>query len=106
NLMTNAVQAMPDGGRLTVAAECSDASPGRLKLIVEDTGGGIAPDTLERIFEPLFTTKARGLGLGLWVSQNLAATNNATLEATSRLGEGATFTIDMPVAAAAAGAAS
>ncbi len=106
NLTTNAVQAMSEeGGRLTITAG-ADGSAGRVRLIMEDTGGGMAPETLERIFEPLFTTRARGLGLGLWVSQNLAAANDAVLEATSRLGEGTTFTLDMPVAVAAASAAS
>jgi signal transduction histidine kinase len=105
NLMTNAVQAMPDGGRLTVAAQADEAAA-RVKLSVSDSGAGIAPDVVERIFEPLFTTKARGLGLGLWVSQNLANANGAVLEAASRSGEGATFTIDMPATVDAASAVS
>jgi signal transduction histidine kinase len=97
NLMTNAVQAMPDGGTLTIAAR-KGAAAERLELSVSDTGSGITPEAMECLFEPLFTTKARGLGLGLWVSQNLATANGARIEAASRVGEGATFTIDMPVA--------
>ena len=97
NLMTNAVQAMGDGGSLTIRAVADEAHQ-RVKLAMTDTGPGISPEMLERIFEPLFTTKARGLGLGLWVSQNLATANGATLEAESRPGDGATFTLDMPMA--------
>jgi signal transduction histidine kinase len=100
NLMTNAVQAMGDGGSLTIRAVADEAHR-RVKLAMTDTGPGISPEMLERIFEPLFTTKARGLGLGLWVSQNLASANGATLEAESRPGDGATFTLDMPVAVGA-----
>jgi len=105
NLMTNAAQAMGDGGSLTIAA-AADGSDQRVKLSVSDTGPGIPPDTLDRIFEPLFTTKARGLGLGLWVSQNLASANGSTLAAVSRPGEGATFTLDMPAAVDASTTAS
>jgi signal transduction histidine kinase len=101
NLVTNGVQAMGEGegGTLTIEAATVDADD-RVRLAVRDTGPGIPSDVLERIFEPLFTTKARGLGLGLWVSQSLATANGATLEVTSRPGEGSTFTLDMPAAAA------
>lgn len=105
NLMTNAAQAMGDGGSLTIAAAAGELDQ-RVKLSVTDTGPGIPPETLDRIFEPLFTTKARGLGLGLWVSQNLASANGSTLAAVSRPGEGATFTLDMPAVVEASTAAS
>jgi signal transduction histidine kinase len=105
NLMTNAAQAMGEGGTLTIAA-IPDEPGRRVKLVVADTGPGIQPETLDRIFEPLFTTKARGLGLGLWVSRNLASANGATLEAASSPGEGATFTLDMPAAVEASTPAS
>jgi signal transduction histidine kinase len=53
------------------------------------------PDVLKRVFEPLFTTKARGLGLGLWVSQTLARANGAELTASSQVGHGACFELTM-----------
>jgi two-component system, NtrC family, sensor histidine kinase HydH len=102
NLITNAVQAMGDagGGVLTIGATVDQAG-GRVRLSISDTGPGMPPDVLERIFDPLFTTKARGLGLGLWVSQSLATANGATLHATSQPGNGSTFTLDMPAVVAA-----
>ena len=102
NLITNAVQAMgeTDGGVLTISAAV-DHEGHRVRLSITDTGPGMPPDVMERIFDPLFTTKARGLGLGLWVSQSLATANGATLHATSRPGNGSTFTLDMPAMVAA-----
>ena len=101
NLITNAVQAMDDagGGVLTIGATV-DQTGRRVRLSISDTGPGMPPDVLDRIFEPLFTTKARGLGLGLWVSQSLANANGATLHATSQRGKGSTFTLDMPAVVA------
>jgi PAS domain S-box-containing protein len=88
NLITNAVQAMPEGGTLTVQ---TDEPEDGVRLSVVDTGVGISPDDLGKIFEPLFTTKAKGIGLGLSVARRLAAANGATLSATSAPGQGSRF---------------
>jgi two-component system sensor kinase FixL len=88
NLVRNAVQAMPDGGTLTVQAV---AREGAVRVIVGDTGVGIRAEDLDRIFEPLFTTKATGMGLGLSVARRLAAANGASLTATSVPGQGSRF---------------
>ncbi|MBX6331682.1 MAG: HAMP domain-containing protein [Gemmatimonadaceae bacterium] len=94
NLLTNGVQAMtPQGGRLTIRARADGA---RVRIDVIDTGPGISAETLPKIFEPLFTTKARGIGLGLSVARTLATANDGTLTVASRAGEGATFTLTLP----------
>lgn len=98
NLLTNAVQAMGDkGGTLKLRARLNGHDG--VLLEITDTGPGVAPENLERIFEPLFTTKARGIGLGLAVSKSLAQANGGNLAVTSEPGSGATFIFTMPAAA-------
>jgi PAS domain S-box-containing protein len=93
NLILNAVQAMPKGGRLTITGSMRDES---LTLAVQDTGAGIAPQNLKRVFKPFFTTKAQGQGLGLSVCKRLTEAQGGTIEAASQVGEGSTFTLTMP----------
>jgi signal transduction histidine kinase len=93
NLLTNAYQAMPEGGRVTLSAQ---ADPKGVSLSVSDTGIGMAPETLEKIFEPLFTTKAKGIGLGLAVSKNLVEINGGVITVESVPGQGSIFTIVLP----------
>lgn len=103
NLLVNAVQAMgTDGGELRLRGSAN--GDGRLRLEVQDTGPGIDPALIEKIFEPLYTTKARGIGLGLAVSRSLAANNGAQLTAVSTPGQGATFVLSLPIASPGVGA--
>jgi len=99
NLLTNAHQAMEGVGTITVRGRQSGEV---VVLEVADTGRGIAPEVMEKIFEPLFTTKARGIGLGLAVSRTLAASNGGQLTAASEVGRGATFSLTMPIVRKAA----
>lgn len=94
NLVTNAVQAMQGGpGTLTVAlAHTND----QLRLEVSDSGPGISADNVERIFEPMFTTKPDGVGLGLAISRALARSNGGDLTVKGAGRPGAAFVLDMP----------
>jgi signal transduction histidine kinase len=95
NLASNAYQAMEKtGGTLTVRA--MHDGPGNVQIEVADTGGGIAPEVIDKVFEPLFTTKARGIGLGLPVSRTLAIANGGALSVRSTPGQGAVFTLILP----------
>ena len=90
NLVRNAFEAMPDGGRLVISAV---SQPPHLDIVVADTGHGIEPDKLKRVMEPFYSTKARGIGLGLAMAKAIVEKNNGRITATSELGKGATFTI-------------
>lgn len=96
NLFTNGAQAMQEtGGTLTVGAT---AENGAVHVRVEDTGAGVAPEDRQKIFEPLFTTKARGIGLGLSVSRSLARANGGDLRLAEDALAGAAFVLTLPVA--------
>jgi signal transduction histidine kinase len=96
NLVTNAAQAMDGNGRVTVRAR--DAGSDRIAYEVIDTGPGVPADVGEKVFEPLFTTKARGIGLGLAVSRMLARANGGDLTLVSKPGQGATFLLTLDAA--------
>ncbi len=99
NLILNAYQAMPEGGTLYITT----ARAGEyLEISFQDTGMGIAPAYLEHIFEPLFTTKERGIGLGLTICQNIVEQHQGTIEVESLVGQGTTFTIRLPIMTASA----
>jgi PAS domain S-box-containing protein len=93
NLIMNAVQAMPEGGRLTIAGSRADES---FTVTVQDTGVGIPPENLPKVFAPFFTTKSKGQGLGLAVCKRLVEAQNGKITLKSKIGEGSTFTITIP----------
>ena len=93
NLIINAFQAMPDGGKLTISAQ---AEKEKVSLSITDTGCGVSRENMKNIFEPLFTTKARGIGLGLAVSKSLVEANGGSIEVESEEGRGSTFTLILP----------
>jgi PAS domain S-box-containing protein len=102
NLVVNACQAMvstsstkgvPKGSRLTLTATRKEKM---VAIAVQDTGVGIPPENMAKLFEPLFTTKAKGIGLGLAVSRKLAEANEGRIEVESEPGKGSTFTLYLP----------
>ncbi len=90
NLIRNANDAMEHGGRLAISGCLVDGS---IEISVSDTGVGIDPKDIDRIMEPLHTTKARGLGLGLAIARSIVEKNQGSLRVSSKLGRGSTFTI-------------
>ncbi|MHB0856844.1 MAG: ATP-binding protein [Anaerolineae bacterium] len=95
NLVLNAVDAMPDGGNLKVRTSYEDASAGVVASF-HDTGHGIPPDVLPRIFDPFTTTKSNSLGLGLFISHNIIAEHGGRLEVSSEPGVGSEFRVWLP----------
>ncbi|MBW8011074.1 MAG: hypothetical protein FVQ83_07520 [Chloroflexi bacterium] len=94
NLVTNAYQAMPQGGELIISTHVEN---GQIQLSIADTGMGISEDNMKKLFEPLFTTKARGIGLGLALSNRLVEANGGNILVESEEGKGATFIVSLPV---------
>jgi signal transduction histidine kinase len=119
NLINNACQAMPHGGSITISArsvqdlrlEVSDSAenkmengtfdlePGSdfLEISVADCGEGISPENIKKLFQPLFTTKVRGIGLGLTICRSFTEANGGQITVESRPGEGTTFKLTVPV---------
>jgi len=93
NLVTNAYDAMPEGGKLTINAQVKKS---QVHLAFADTGCGISKKSMDNLFEPLFTTKARGIGLGLAISKNLIESNGGSIKVKSKEGQGSTFTVILP----------
>jgi signal transduction histidine kinase len=96
NLAQNAVQAMTKGGRLTVS--CVRGKDDRVELRIEDTGMGIPPEQLAKIFDLYFTTKPRGSGIGLSMVYRTIQLHHGDIEVASTVGQGTTFVIKLPEA--------
>ena len=96
NLIQNAQDAMPDGGVITVSTK---ENAGFAEVAVSDTGGGIKPEHLGKVFDPLFTTKTKGTGLGLAVCQQIVTRHGGIIEVKSRPGVGAVFKVKLPATA-------
>lgn len=96
NLIKNAGEAMPDGGLLMVRIQ----SEGEMQRVeVKDTGCGISPENQRRLFHEFFTTKDRGYGLGLHIVKTIVERHGGTIKVESKVGEGTTFTLNLPIEA-------
>jgi PAS domain S-box-containing protein len=107
NLVINAVQAMPDGGTITVGAENFRSIPeGQrwVRIFVGDNGSGIAEQHLQRIFDPYFTTKQQGSGLGLATCYSIIKKHGGTITVESTIGKGSTFYLTLPASELCMGA--
>jgi two-component system sensor histidine kinase HydH len=94
NLILNGIQAMPDGGTLTLEARTSGKN---FLLTVADTGTGMAPEVLARIFEPYFTTKTNGSGLGLAIARRIVLAHGGTISVGSEADRGSQFRVSLPL---------
>ncbi len=95
NIMRNGIQAMPQGGRLIVKSDAS--SPEWVTVSFTDAGVGIPEENLGKIFEPLFSTRPRGLGLGAAIVKSLIDGHGGGIEVQSKVGQGSTFTVRLPL---------
>ena len=94
NLIQNAVQAMPNGGKLTINAQRQN---NQARISIEDTGEGIPEEVKSKLFTPLFTTKSKGQGFGLPVVKRLIEAQNGKIGFQTQNGKGTTFTIQLPL---------
>jgi signal transduction histidine kinase len=113
NLIANGIQAMPGGGDLSVRTERVPEFPliksdipiegaqngSKIRVVIADTGQGIPPDRLQRIFDPFYTTKEKGLGLGMAITHRIIEDHKGTIDVQSQVDMGTTFTIHLPVGA-------
>ncbi|MFH1338909.1 MAG: ATP-binding protein [Candidatus Omnitrophota bacterium] len=95
NLIINAVQAMPAGGRLTLAAKQQE---GFLRIEAADTGSGISDENMKKLFTPFFTTKSKGLGLGLSICKEIIERHGGRIEVKTEPGKGTKFIVILPIA--------
>ena len=94
NLIKNAIEAMPDGGKLTVTSEKKN---GIVEIAFADMGTGISEENLKKLFGPLFTTKAKGMGLGLAICKRIIEAHGGKIAVESTIDKGTTFTITIPI---------
>jgi signal transduction histidine kinase len=94
NLVLNAIQAMPNGGRLTISTGVDGEN---LWLLIRDTGTGMSPDQIQKIFEPFSTTKSRGLGLGMPYAQKIIERHGGQILVHSELKRGTEVRLELPI---------
>jgi two-component system sensor histidine kinase HydH len=96
NILLNSIQAMEDGGVLTL--KCINKDSGTLEVIISDTGQGMNEEILEQVFDPYFTTKKEGSGIGLSISQKIVTDHGGRITIKSKPGNGTHVTLVLPTA--------
>ncbi len=96
NILLNALQAMPQGGTVEIASHLSPTSPWFVEVLCSDTGVGIPPEHLGRLFDPYFTTREEGMGLGLAIAYRIVKDHGGDIEVRSLPGKGTTLTVTLP----------
>ena len=94
NIINNAIDAMPEGGTLTIT---NNQMKDKWQIVFHDTGAGMSKKTLSKLWSPLFTTKAKGMGFGLAISKRTVEAHEGKISVKSQLGKGTTFTITLPI---------
>jgi len=94
NLLANAQDAMKTGGSLSITAQQTDRV---IEIVISDTGTGISPENIDRVFEPLFSDKPRGTGLGLAICRDIIENHRGSISVDSNVGSGTSFTIQIPI---------
>jgi two-component system sensor histidine kinase HydH len=103
NLLLNGIEAAGDGGTVTIETAAAPGAGGGVTIGVRDNGPGMEPDEIQRIFEPFYTTKPDGTGLGLTIVSRILEQNGARVSVTSAKGRGSTFSMRLPAASGPAG---
>jgi two-component system sensor histidine kinase AtoS len=98
NLVINAIQAMPNGGTLRISTGLISSGNPELRITISDTGMGMDAETTRNIFNPFFTTKDKGIGLGMALTHKIIEDHKGTIEVATQKGKGATFVLSLPVA--------
>jgi two-component system, sporulation sensor kinase E len=91
NIILNSIEAMPQGGKLTITTE--DIPTGALRITIKDTGTGIPKDKIKHLFDPFYTTKEKGTGLGLFIVHQIIENNKGKINIESKEGKGTTVTM-------------
>lgn len=97
NLVINSIQAMPGGGLLSILSDQEDSSPAKIRITLRDTGIGMDELTAKNLFNPFFTTKEKGVGLGMALTRKIIEDHHGTIEVASEAGKGTTFVLRIPV---------